>query len=67
MGSSVHAYALSKRANSLRVQTAAAAWGKRGARVNAVSPGVIITPLAKDELSGPRAEWFQRTGGLTTP
>ncbi|MEU9955221.1 SDR family oxidoreductase [Streptomyces sp. NPDC050982] len=59
VGSSVHAYALSKRANVLRVQTAAAAWGKRGARVNAVSPGVIITPLAKDELSGPRAEWFQ--------
>ncbi|MFD8378118.1 SDR family oxidoreductase [Streptomyces sp. NPDC059679] len=59
VGSSVHAYALSKRANSLRVQTAAVAWGKRGARVNAVSPGVIITPLAKDELSGPRAEWFQ--------
>ncbi|PYC87341.1 short-chain dehydrogenase [Streptomyces tateyamensis] len=60
IGSTVHAYALSKRANSLRVQTAAAAWGKRGARVNAVSPGVIITPLALDELSGPRGEWFER-------
>ncbi|MEV2193616.1 SDR family oxidoreductase [Streptomyces phaeochromogenes] len=59
IGTSVHAYALSKRANSLRVQTAAAAWGKRGARVNAVSPGVIITPLALDELSGPRREWFE--------
>ncbi|MFD6275130.1 SDR family oxidoreductase [Streptomyces sp. NPDC060209] len=58
IGSTVHAYALSKRANSLRVQTAAAAWGKRGARLNAVSPGVIITPLAQDELSGPRREWF---------
>ncbi|MEU2265467.1 SDR family oxidoreductase [Streptomyces olindensis] len=60
VGSTVHAYALSKRANSLRVQTAAAAWGKRGARVNAVSPGVIITPLALDELSGPRGEWFEQ-------
>lgn len=60
IGSSVHAYAISKRANSLRVQTAAAAWGKRGARVNAVSPGVIITPLALDELSGPRREWFDK-------
>lgn len=60
IGSSVHAYALSKRANSLRVQTAAAAWGKRGACVNAVSPGVIITPLALDELSGPRREWFEK-------
>ncbi|WP_371657493.1 SDR family oxidoreductase [Streptomyces sp. NBC_00280] len=46
IGTSVHAYALSKRANSLRVQTAAAAWGRRGARVNAVSPGVIITDHA---------------------
>ncbi|MFD3501928.1 SDR family oxidoreductase [Streptomyces sp. NPDC058678] len=60
MGSTVQAYALSKRANSLRVQTAAVAWGKRGARVNAVSPGVIITPLALDELSGPRGEWFEQ-------
>jgi NAD(P)-dependent dehydrogenase (short-subunit alcohol dehydrogenase family) len=59
VGATVHAYALSKRANVLRVLTAAAAWGKRGARVNAVSPGVIITPLAKDELSGPRKEWFE--------
>ncbi|MEU6251325.1 SDR family oxidoreductase [Streptomyces sp. NPDC047043] len=60
IGSTVHAYALSKRANSLRVQTAAVAWGRRGARVNAVSPGVIITPLALDELSGPRQEWFEQ-------
>ncbi|MEZ0065016.1 NAD(P)-dependent dehydrogenase (short-subunit alcohol dehydrogenase family) [Streptacidiphilus sp. MAP12-20] len=59
IGSTVHAYALSKRANSLRVQTAAAAWGRRRARVNTVSPGVIITPLALDELSGPRKEWFE--------
>jgi NAD(P)-dependent dehydrogenase (short-subunit alcohol dehydrogenase family) len=59
IGSTVHAYALSKRANSLRVQTAAAAWGKRGARVNTISPGVVITPLALDELSGPRREWFE--------
>ncbi|MFJ9738601.1 SDR family oxidoreductase [Streptomyces sp. NPDC101166] len=60
VGSTVHAYALSKRANSLRVQTAAVAWGRRGARINAVSPGVIITPLALDELSGPRREWFEQ-------
>jgi NAD(P)-dependent dehydrogenase (short-subunit alcohol dehydrogenase family) len=59
VGSSVHAYALAKRANSLRVETAAAAWGKRGARVNTISPGVIITPLALDELSGPRQQWFE--------
>lgn len=59
IGTTVHAYALAKRANSLRVLTAAAAWGKRGARVNAVSPGVIITPLAVDELTGPRKDWFE--------
>ena len=59
VGTSVHAYALAKRGNSLRVQAAAAAWGRRGARVNAISPGVIITPLALDELSGPRKDWFE--------
>ncbi|UFR07646.1 SDR family oxidoreductase [Streptomyces sp. Go40/10] len=60
IGSTVHAYALSKRTNSLRVQTAAVAWGRRAARVNAVSPGAIIAPLARDELSGPRGEWFEQ-------
>lgn len=44
------AYMLSKRANALRVQAAAMSWGKRGARVNAISPGIIVTPLARHEL-----------------
>ncbi|ASU34171.1 NAD(P)-dependent dehydrogenase, short-chain alcohol dehydrogenase family [Mucilaginibacter xinganensis] len=35
-------------------------WGKRGARINAISPGIIITPLAKDELSGPRGEGYRK-------
>jgi len=57
---SLHAYQLSKRGNSLRVMAEAVRWGKRGARVNTISPGIVITPLAKDELSGPRGEAYRR-------
>lgn len=57
---SLHAYQLSKRANSLRVMGEAVRWGRRGARVNTISPGIIMTPLAKDELSGPRGEGYRR-------
>jgi NAD(P)-dependent dehydrogenase (short-subunit alcohol dehydrogenase family) len=57
---SLHAYQLSKRGNSLRVMAEAVLWGKRGARVNAISPGIIITPLARDELTGPRGEGYRR-------
>lgn len=56
---SLHAYQLSKRGNALRVMFEAVRWGKRGARVNTISPGIIITPLAKDELSGPRGEGYR--------
>jgi NAD(P)-dependent dehydrogenase (short-subunit alcohol dehydrogenase family) len=52
----LHAYQLSKRGNSLRVMAEAVRWGKRGARINAISPGIIMTPLAKDELTGPRGD-----------
>ena len=48
----LHAYQVSKRANVLRVQAEAVRWGERGARVNAISPGIVITPLARDELNG---------------
>ena len=57
---SLHAYQISKRCNSLRVMAEAVNWGKRGARINTISPGIIITPLAKDELSGPRGEGYQK-------
>ena len=57
---SLHAYQLSKRGNSLRVMAEAVRWGKRGARVNTISPGIIYTPLARDELSGPRGEGYRR-------
>jgi NAD(P)-dependent dehydrogenase (short-subunit alcohol dehydrogenase family) len=49
------AYAMSKRANHLRVQSASVIWGDRGARVNSISPGIILTPLAQEEMSGPGA------------
>ena len=57
---SLHAYQLSKRANALRVMAEAVRWGKRGARVNTISPGIVITPLANDELAGPRGEGYRR-------
>jgi len=56
----LHAYQLSKRGNSLRVMAEAVRWGRRGARVNTISPGIIITPLANDELSGPRGASYRR-------
>jgi len=54
------AYAIAKRANSLRVQAAAVEWGDRGARLNTISPGIVITPLARDEMSGPGAEGYRK-------
>lgn len=57
---SLHAYQISKRGNSLRVMAEAVRWGKRGARVNTISPGIIITPLANDELTGPRGPGYRR-------
>ena len=52
----LHAYQLAKRGNSLRVMAEAVRWAKRGARVNAISPGIIVTPLARDELTGTRGD-----------
>ena len=57
---SLHAYQISKRGNSLRVMAEAVRWGKRGARINTISPGIIITPLANDELKGPRGAGYRR-------
>jgi NAD(P)-dependent dehydrogenase (short-subunit alcohol dehydrogenase family) len=53
------AYILSKRANHLRVQAASIAWGKRGARVNSISPGIIATPLAQHELNSPIGDVYR--------
>lgn len=56
----LHAYQISKRGNSLRVMAEAVRWGRRGARVNAISPGIVITPLAREELAGPRGSGYRR-------
>ena len=52
------AYQYSKRCNVLRVMGEATRWGKRGATINSISPGIIITPLANDELHGPRKDGY---------
>lgn len=54
------AYGTAKRANQLRVQAESVIWGDRGARLNSISPGIIITPLARDEMTGPGAAGYQR-------
>lgn len=53
------AYQYSKRGNGLRVMGQAPIWGQRGARINSISPGIIITPLANDELKGPRGDGYR--------
>jgi NAD(P)-dependent dehydrogenase (short-subunit alcohol dehydrogenase family) len=56
---SMVAYVISKKANHLRVQAASIAWGKRGARVNSISPGIIATPLAQHELNSPIGDVYR--------
>jgi NAD(P)-dependent dehydrogenase (short-subunit alcohol dehydrogenase family) len=56
----LHAYQLAKRGNALRVMAESVRWAKRGARINTISPGIIITPLAMDELTGPRGDGYRR-------
>lgn len=53
------AYVISKRANALRVMAEALHWARRGARINSISPGIIMTPIARDELSGPLGDVFR--------
>jgi NAD(P)-dependent dehydrogenase (short-subunit alcohol dehydrogenase family) len=55
-----YAYVIAKRTNALRVMAEAVRWGTRGARLNAISPGIVITPLANDELKGPRGPGYRR-------
>lgn len=55
----LHAYQLAKRCNEKRVMAQAVAWSKRGARLNAIAPGIIVTPLAPDEFNGPRGDFYK--------
>lgn len=55
----LHAYQLAKRCNVKRVMAEAVRWGERGARINSISPGIIVTPLALDEFSGPRGDFYK--------
>ena len=55
----LHAYQLAKRCNVKRVMAEAVHWGERGARINSISPGIIVTPLALDEFNGPRGDFYK--------
>jgi NAD(P)-dependent dehydrogenase (short-subunit alcohol dehydrogenase family) len=55
----LHAYQMAKRCNVKRVMAEAVKWSKRKARVNSISPGIIITPLALDEINGPRGDFYK--------
>lgn len=55
----LHAYQLAKRCNEKRVMYEACRWGEKGARINSISPGIIVTPLAIDEFNGPRGDFYK--------
>lgn len=55
----LHAYQMAKRCNVKRVMTEAVKWGTRGARINSISPGIVVTPLALDEFNGPRGGFYK--------
>lgn len=56
---SLHAYQMAKCCNVKRVMAEAVKWGERGARINSISPGIIVTPLAMDEFNGPRGDFYK--------
>ena len=55
----LHAYQMAKRCNEKRVMAEAVKWGERGARLNDIAPGIIVTPLAIDEFNGPRGDFYK--------
>lgn len=55
----LHAYQMAKRGNEKRVMAESVKWGMRGARLNDIAPGIIVTPLALDEFNGPRGDFYK--------
>lgn len=55
----LHAYQMAKRCNEKRVMAESVKWGEKGARINSISPGIIVTPLALDEFNGPRGDFYK--------
>lgn len=55
----LHAYQIAKRCNEKRVMAEAVKWGRRGARINSIAPGIVVTPLAIDEFNGPRGDFYK--------
>ena len=55
----LHAYQIAKRCNEKRVMAESVKWGAKGARINSISPGIIVTPLAMDEFNGPRGDFYK--------
>jgi NAD(P)-dependent dehydrogenase (short-subunit alcohol dehydrogenase family) len=55
----LHAYQMAKRCNVKRVMFESIRWGEKSARINSISPGIIVTPLAIDEFNGPRGEFYK--------
>ena len=55
----LHAYQMAKRCNVKRVMSESVKWGEKGARINSISPGIIVTPLAIDEFNGPRGDFYK--------
>ena len=55
----LHAYQMAKRCNEKRVMAESVKWGEKGARINFISPGIIVTPLAIDEFNGPRGDFYK--------
>ncbi len=55
----LYAYQLAKRCNEKRVMAESVKWGEKGARINSISPGIIVTPLAIDEFNGPRGDFYK--------